>query len=637
MSRCRCQNHPAYRGISTPDPSWRKRSGVQSSGMWTFLLAKLHIESLATKSTVKAVRTALQNLPTDLNHTYDDAMGRINSQNDDDKQLARLTLTWVAYAKRLLTVAELCEALAIEPSAASLDIDNMLDIDIVLSVCSGLIIVDAAMSVVRLVHYTTQHYFDRIQPTEFPDAQLDITAASLTYLSFDTFHALPDPAQYSLYDHSTRAKQLLARHPFVAYGEYCLVHAVGRPEADLRDLILAFLPRAQVWKQFWDSAAYTHSGRDEGRRLIPPWNYPDWPSPPSPLWISAAFNLVDIARTLLVRGAAPGDEVRALCAACFYGHLTMVRLLIEEGGIDVNATLDDGRYGTALQAAVSMGRTSETPFSLDIDRAGVVEVTVAHGRSALQGVSPSAHEDIVRLLLEKGADVNLRAGRLGSALQVAAYWDHQTLVQLLIDHGADVNCRDRGPFGNALQAAAYDGHEAVVRLLIDIGADVNLEGGEYGSALYAAVVQGHEEIVRLLINNGADVNAQGGNFGREYGSALQVSLWRENIARLLIEKGADLGYTLVGSPLQAAAAWGLYDVARLLIEHGADVNVQGSPFATPLQEASWGDHVDIVRLLIDNGAKVNAEGTMYGSALQAANRRGHEKIVALLLEKGASV
>ncbi|KAJ7029871.1 ankyrin repeat-containing domain protein [Mycena alexandri] len=605
-----------------------------------FLLAKLHIESLATKNTVKAVRTALQNLPTDLKHTYDDAMGRINSQNDDDKQLARLTLTWVAYAKRLLTVAELCEALAIEPTAASLDADNMLDIDVVLSVCSGLIIVDAAMSVVRFVHYTTQHYFDRIQPVEFPDAQLDITAASLTYLSFNTFHTLPDPEQYSLYEHSMLAKELLARHPFMAYGQYCLIHAVGRPEADLCDQILSFLPRAPVWKQFWDSAAYTHGGHDVGRRLIPPWNYPDWLRSPSPLWISAAFNLVEIARTLLMRSAAPGDGVSALWAASFYGHLAMVRLLIEQGGVDVNARLEDGRYGTALQAAASMGRTSEAPFSLNMDRAGVVEVTVGYGGSALQGVSPSAHEDIVRLLLEKGADVNLRAGRLGSALQVAAYWDHKTLVRLLIDHGADVNCRDGGPFGNALQAAAYDGHEALVRLLIDIGADVNLQGGEYGSALYAAAVQGHEEIVRLLIDNGADVNALGGDFGRDYGSALQVSLSRGNIAKLLIENGAELGYTSFGSPLQAAAAWGLYDVARLLIEHGADVNVQGgkySPFATPLQEASWGDHVDLVRLLIDSGAEVNAEGTKYGSALQAAIRRGYENIAVLLREKGASV
>ncbi|KAJ7872644.1 hypothetical protein B0H14DRAFT_2570143 [Mycena olivaceomarginata] len=45
-----------------------------------FLLAKLHIESLSTKSTIKAVREALENLPKDLEQTYNDTIDRINDQ-----------------------------------------------------------------------------------------------------------------------------------------------------------------------------------------------------------------------------------------------------------------------------------------------------------------------------------------------------------------------------------------------------------------------------------------------------------------------------------------------------------------------------------------------------------------------------
>jgi hypothetical protein len=52
-------------------------------------------------------------------------------------------------------VEEFGEALTIEPNATSLDPDNLVDINIVLSVCAGLIIVDEEMSVVRLIHYTT--------------------------------------------------------------------------------------------------------------------------------------------------------------------------------------------------------------------------------------------------------------------------------------------------------------------------------------------------------------------------------------------------------------------------------------------------------------------------------------------------
>ncbi|KAJ7305570.1 hypothetical protein DFH08DRAFT_665880, partial [Mycena albidolilacea] len=105
----------------------------------------------------------------------------------DDKEVARLALTWVAYSKRPLTVPELREALAIEPDATSLDVDNLLDINIILSVCGGLVIVNEEMSTVRLVHYTAQHYFDSIQATHFPDAHTIIASTCFVYLSFTEF------------------------------------------------------------------------------------------------------------------------------------------------------------------------------------------------------------------------------------------------------------------------------------------------------------------------------------------------------------------------------------------------------------------------------------------------------------------
>ncbi|KAJ7046349.1 hypothetical protein C8F04DRAFT_988023, partial [Mycena alexandri] len=121
-----------------------------------FLLAKLRIQSLSTKSTIKAVREALRSLPTDLNDTYEEAMKRIEDQSEEDRKIAHSALMWVANAKRLLRVSEIRMALAIEPEARQLDEDNILDIELILSVCAGLVIVDEQLSVVRLVHYTTQ-------------------------------------------------------------------------------------------------------------------------------------------------------------------------------------------------------------------------------------------------------------------------------------------------------------------------------------------------------------------------------------------------------------------------------------------------------------------------------------------------
>ncbi|KAJ6520678.1 hypothetical protein DFH09DRAFT_939667, partial [Mycena vulgaris] len=145
---------------SRPELEHEIHSKVISNSEGMFLLAKLHIESLGSKNTIKAVREALQHLPTDLQQTYNEAIERIKVQREEDREVGLLALTWVANAKRLLSVSELREALAIEEDSTFLDLDNLLDISMILSVCAGLIIVDQICSVVRLVHYTAQGYLD---------------------------------------------------------------------------------------------------------------------------------------------------------------------------------------------------------------------------------------------------------------------------------------------------------------------------------------------------------------------------------------------------------------------------------------------------------------------------------------------
>ncbi|KAJ6477230.1 hypothetical protein DFH09DRAFT_1108638 [Mycena vulgaris] len=91
----------------------------RSDGM--FLLAKLHINSLTTKHTVKAIREALQSMPSDLQNSYDEVMARIDQQCADNRKLAQAALSWISNAKRLLRVAELREALAVEVGTSKLD------------------------------------------------------------------------------------------------------------------------------------------------------------------------------------------------------------------------------------------------------------------------------------------------------------------------------------------------------------------------------------------------------------------------------------------------------------------------------------------------------------------------------------
>ena len=74
-----------------------------------------------------------------------------------------------------------------EIGESQIDEDNLLQVEDMVSVCAGLVTVDEESKIIRLVHYTTQEYFERTQKDWFPNAESDITIICITYLSFHVF------------------------------------------------------------------------------------------------------------------------------------------------------------------------------------------------------------------------------------------------------------------------------------------------------------------------------------------------------------------------------------------------------------------------------------------------------------------
>lgn len=129
---------------------------------------------------------------------------------------------------------------------------------------------------------------------------------------------------------------------------------------------------------------------------------------------------------------------------------------------------------------------------------------VVHGKQAIWTAIEFKHPEVVRTLIEAGANVN-EPGSYGQTMVMLAA-DHKNLeiLQLLIEAGADVNRANEYKIA-PLASAAEQGSKEVVALLLKSGAKVNARNTYGGTALQVAVLRGYIDIVKMLIDAGADV------------------------------------------------------------------------------------------------------------------------------------
>ena len=161
-------------------------------------------------------------------------MERIKAQDIDSRELAEHVLSWIVHAKRQLYITELQHALAVEVGEPELDEENLPQIDDMVSVCAGLVTVDKESKTIRLVHYTTQEYFERTWTSWIPNVQTDITKTCVSYLSFNTFEAGFCSSDETFY------KRLQSNVLYDYASRYWGCHALTA-SSETEDLIFSFL------------------------------------------------------------------------------------------------------------------------------------------------------------------------------------------------------------------------------------------------------------------------------------------------------------------------------------------------------------------------------------------------------------
>ena len=268
-------------------------------------------------------------------------------------------------------------------------------------------------------------------------------------------------------------------------------------------------------------------------------------------------------------------------------------------------------------------------------RGGLVDafssVTTRNGRAStaalLHLAATNDHLEMARMLLKRGASVDLLSSLGTTALMGAASLGHLSILLVLLQHSASPNLQEKNGC-TALMKAASEGQGACVQALLCAKANTELLDNSGGTALQWAEAKGHTAIAELIRQHAAPpqpaaVSAAAPPDAGEPAESAPASLPDK------IYESAQRG------KLQTVIKWlrkgGPVDA--LCVSQGAD----GQPRTYSLLHAAAGyDHLEMVRELLKRGASVDLQGSLSTTALMGAAYRGHLSIVLLLLQHSAN-
>ncbi len=261
----------------------------------------------------------------------------------------------------------------------------------------------------------------------------------------------------------------------------------------------------------------------------------------------------------------------------------------------------------------------------------LLTVTSIGGQTLAQDIHTAAEAgdvaQVAALLAESPQLLDAANERGLTPLHLAARRGHHDVVRLLIDQGADLERTDERGF-TALLYAASSGNLDLVRFLVDRGCEVGVV-----AAMPPVRVAVGRTTVAATVDEATSISAADVAFQHE------VHRGKSEMTRYLVSHGAPFDANApmmrgVGK-LDIAISPGNLDMVRLLIELGADPNAPSAYPLSPLFNASYRGHSEIVEMLLGAGADVNAPSYEGNLPIAGAVTRGHADVVSLLLNHGA--
>jgi ankyrin repeat protein len=300
------------------------------------------------------------------------------------------------------------------------------------------------------------------------------------------------------------------------------------------------------------------------------------------------------------------------------------------------------------------------------------------GPAPLVEAVKSGYLSVARYLIERGADLHVRAGK-ETPLQAAIQSGNLAMTRLLVEAGVDLT-GGANP-GDALYSSVELGYTSIAEALMELGADVNAPGPLETSALQAAVVHKRKGILASLMERKASVKSENQFGERAIHLAINADKPDTNIVAMLLASGADVnaaqgncrprpgrgsnrikrqasgvehyalsdsvtgrGFVEGSTPLHIACSRGNSDMVDLLMANGADIHAQDKNGATALFVSIW--EPVLLKKLLKHGAKIDTRGSSWSSVrsrhtlltrmMTAKTRPGLIDSIRLLLEHGAN-
>ncbi len=316
------------------------------------------------------------------------------------------------------------------------------------------------------------------------------------------------------------------------------------------------------------------------------------------------------------------------------GNIKEVARLINQKGVDIINLVDEDSSQTPLMIAVSNPDVSINMVRFLVENGADINAVESQFQDTVLGFAVKAGNlDKIQFLLDAGTDINYRTPNGYDVLIDAMYGrdikqDENliSILKLLIEKGAEVD--GVSSYGeSALKIASYNARFDAVKLLLDAGAD---KEQLQWTDLIEAVVFGNIEEVQKLLEADADI--------------YEVDCWGRNPFFLSLELGnlekAELLFVFTPnrddssfwrqSPLFYPLKYNYREILEWLIAEGFEIEATDEYLNTPLMEASEYGATDCVQILLKAGADVIKKNRYGQTAInKAANLEIFKMLVAV--------